>query len=780
MNSLISARLHSLRHILLTFIICLPSCSQPGCDSSKKPSSHIAAPDSTKAKLAQRFKDAIAAKGSNYIPRTRHKNSDGTPKFTNRLIFESSPYLLQHAHNPVDWRSWGDEAFDEAERLKRPIFLSIGYSTCHWCHVMEEESFEDEAIARYLNENYIAIKVDREERPDVDAVYMSFVQAFTGSGGWPMNVWLTSKREPFFGGTYFPPHAGISGSRKSFTDVLEEQSKRYSDDPGAVAAAAHNMAARLQKVSAPEVAGAFPPASILKAARDQAEQGFDPQFGGRRGAPKFPSSFPMRHMLRYAHRSNDTKAKQMTLLTLQQMRSGGIFDQVGGGFHRYSTDASWLTPHFEKMLYDNAILAITYLEASQTSSDPIFGKTTRDILDYLLREMTAPDGTFYSATDADSPTGKGHNEEWIFYTWTPNELQAGLSAEENQIATAWYQISASGNFEGRTILSTPSSLQDVAQSLNIDESLLEKKIIDINVRLLQKRTERLPPLRDEKIIVAWNALTISALARAALVFGESRYQTAALRAANALVSPLRAGRPLPHLFTGGKEQGLAFSDDHVLLANALLDVFELTGDIKWLHDAKALMAALEKNFSDPNHGGYFLSSKQHEQLLVKEKPTYDGPIPNVNSVAAQLYLRLYSLTDQEIFQKRAETTLGAFSNTLNTRPLALDQMLLALDWATDSVKEILILIPEGQGALSPAARPLLDVLQSSLLPNAVIVVLNERQISAQLSEEIPWVKNKVLRNGQTTAYVCERGSCRLPTSDPAVFKTQLALTRPYP
>jgi len=762
----------------------LVGCSGRGCGRSSAGAVSQGDPrtrdDATDSVLNARLQAALRAKGPSYLPRTRHKTPDGTPKFTNRLILESSPYLLQHAHNPVNWFAWGDEAFERARRLGRPIFLSVGYSTCHWCHVMEEESFEDEEIARYLNEHYVAIKVDREERPDVDAVYMSFVQAFTGSGGWPMSVWLTPTRDPFFGGTYFPPRAGVRGARRGFLEVLREQAEHFTANPRGVSETARSVAGKLQAAAAPEPAGDFPPAALLMAARAQAAQRFDPEFGGARGAPKFPSSFPVRLLLRVARRARDADARRMAVTTLEHMRAGGIYDHIGGGFHRYSTDARWLVPHFEKMLYDNALLALAYLEAAQATGDAGFAETTRETLDYLLRDMTARDGTFFSATDADSPTPSGRREEGISFTWTPDELRAALGDEDARVAAARFGVTEAGNFEGRSILSTPRRIEDVARGLAMEPRALGSRLPGIRARLLRTRARRPPPLRDDKVIVAWNGLTVSAFARTALVLGEARYGEAATRAAEALVAPIRAGRRLPHVFVEGREQGVGFADDHVLLANALLDVFELTSDPAWLADAVRLMDEVERSFTDPINGGYFLSSEQHERLLVREKPDYDGPVPSVNSVAALTWLRLYAFTDDDRFRKRAETTVRAFSRTLSSRPLALDQMLLALDWATDTAKEIVIVVPEGRGALATMARPLLDVLQRSFVPNAVIVVATEADLNGALGGRVPWARDKVLRAGRATAYVCERGACKLPTSDPSALAAQLAEARSYP
>ena len=763
-------------------LVAVLGCSGRGCarSSAKADSAPASRAASDDAELKAQLEKALRARGPSYIPRTRHKKPDGTPRYTNRLILESSPYLLQHAHNPVNWFPWGKEAFERARALHRPIFLSLGYSTCHWCHVMEEESFEDEEIARYLNDHYIAIKVDREERPDVDAVYMSFVQAFTGSGGWPMSVWLTPTREPFFGGTYFPPRAGVRGARRGFLDLLREQAERFAADSGGIAETARRMAARLQMVSAPEPAGDFPSPSLLNATRTQAAQRFDPEFAGTRGAPKFPSSLPIRLLLRVARRANDADARRMAIATLEHMRAGGISDQLGGGFHRYSTDARWLVPHFEKMLYDNALLAQAYLEAAQATGDSRLANTTRETLDYLLRDMQAPDGTFYSATDADSPTGDGRREEGIFFTWTPGELRAALGDNDARIAAAWFGVTETGNFDGRSILSATRPLEEVARQFGLEPGELSGRLARIRSRLLAARSRRSPLLRDDKAVVAWNGLAVSAFARAAIVLGDPRYEQASTQAAQALVAPVRAGRRLPHLFVGGREMGTGFADDHVLVANALLDVFELTSDPAWLADAGRLMDELERSFADRSNGGYFLSAEQHEHLLLRDKPDYDGSIPSVNSVAALAWLRLYAFTGDERFRQRAETTFRAFAGALQARPLALEHMLLALDWASDSVKEIVIVVPEGRGALAPAARPLLDVFRRTFIPNSVLVVTTQADLSGGLGTTVPWARDKALRGGRATAYVCERGACKLPTSDPAVVAAQLSEARPYP
>ena len=472
----------------------------------------------------------------------------------------------------------------------------------------------------------MAIKVDREERPDIDAVYMAFVQAFTGSGGWPMNVWLTPAREPFFGGTYFPPRAAVRGARTGLLDVLAEQARRFAADPSGIASQAHAVVSRLTAMTAPEPAGDFPDASILRDARAAAAQRFDPENGGTIGAPKFPSSFPVQLLLRIARRACDADAQHMATVTLEHMRSGGIYDQLGGGFHRYATDERWLVPHFEKMLYDNALLAVTYLEAAQATGDPRFAVTARETLDYLLRGMRAPDGTFYAATDADSQTSDGRREEGAYFTWTPDDLRSALGDADAEVAQHWFGVTSRGQVDGRSVLSASRPPEEVARQLGVAPDAFGERLATIRKRLFDARSGRAAPLRDEKVVVSWNGLAISALARAAIVLGDARYSDAAVRAAGVIFN---SGHELPHVLVAGVPKGRAFADDRALFASALLDVFELTSDATWLTSATLTMEQLEHEFSDPVHGGYYLTSPEQESLLLRNRPDEDGPVPSV-------------------------------------------------------------------------------------------------------------------------------------------------------
>ena len=738
------------------------------------------APPSSDAALRARLEAAYRAKGPDYIPRTRHKNPDGTPRYTNRLLLESSPYLLQHAHNPVDWHPWGDEAFAKARAEGKPVFLSVGYSTCHWCHVMEEESFEDEEIARFLNEHYVPVKVDREERPDVDAVYMTALLSWSGGGGWPMSLWLTPEREPFFAGTYFPPRDGVRGARRGFLSILRELSKEFSADPASVRRDARAFAERVKKLAAPDAAGDLPGPSSVTAAVAKITPRFDPDNGGLRGAPKFPSSFPVRLLLRHARRAGDATSLRMATETLDHIAAGGIRDHIGGGFHRYTTDARWRIPHFEKMLYDNALLAHAYLEAAQATGDARHAAVARETLDYLLREMCAPDGTFHAATDADSLAPSGKREEGWFFTWTPAEIEAALDGDAERAALAAFGVTAAGNLDGRTVLAMEKPPADVAKALGWDAARVDAALATARSGLFAARKKRPPPLRDDKAIVAWNALAVSAFARAAIVLGDAAYAKAAERAALVLVRDLRAGKPLPHSLVAGVASGRGFLDDHTALALAALDLLELTADPAWLRDASTLMERVEEGFADRANGGYFLTADDAETLLLRDKPSDDGPTPSGNSMAALAWLRLAVLTGDDRHRAAAETALRAFAAPLAARPAGIEYMLHALDFATDSPKEIAIVLPDGpRGALSRAARPLLDVLARTFVPSSVLVVAPAADLAGSLGDALPWAKDKPAKSGRPTAYVCARGACKLPVTDPADLAKTLAEIKPY-
>jgi len=725
--------------------------------------------------LLARLRAKWAGRDASYQPRTRHLNPDASPKYTNRLFLESSPYLLQHAHNPVNRYPWGDEAFDAARQLGQPVVLSVGYSTCHWCHVMEEESFDDEEIARYINENYIIVKVDREERPDVDAIYMSAVQALTGGGGWPMTVWLTPDRKPFFGGTYFPARAGDRGARVGFLTLLRQLNTAYTGQADQVLATSRRLSEAIRGNLSPEAgAKALPDAHVLQAAAGYYRPRYDSANGGLAGAPKFPSSLPVRFLLRYNRRTADPEALRMAIRTLEKMAAGGMYDHVGGGFHRYSTDAEWLVPHFEKMLYDNAILVMAYLEAYQATGNTGFARVSREILGYVARDMTSPDGAFYSATDADSPAPNGRREEEWFFTWTPDEVQAALGPERGRAVNAYFGVTEAGNFEGHSVLHVSRPLPEVARELGLAPETVRRAIEESKDLLYEARNRRPHPFRDEKILAAWNGLMIGAYARAALVLGDERYAQRAARDAEFVLTRMRKDGRLFRSYKDGQARYDAYLDDYAFLIGGLIDLYEATGEPRWLREALTLDATLESLYEDKEHGGYFMTSADHEQLLAREKPTYDGAEPSGNSVAALNLLRLQELTTDDRYRQRAERTLRAFGDRLAQAPAALSEMLLAVDFQVDTPKEVVIVAP----ASREEAAPLLAKLRSTFLPNRVLVVAVEGADLAAQSKVVPLLEGKVARKGEATAYVCQRRVCKLPTSDPEVFARLLRSSEP--
>jgi len=690
------------------------------------------------AELSQRLSEAAARRRD--PARTRHLDAGGGAQFVNRLALESSPYLLQHAHNPVDWRPWGDEAFAEARARDVPVFLSVGYSTCHWCHVMEEESFEDVEIAEVLNRLFVPIKVDREERPDVDSVYMQAVQMLTQHGGWPMSVFLTPERKPFYGGTYFPPRDGARGASVGFLTLLRELHRVYSEERGRAAEAAEQISRAVKEsLSADRPTGA-PGLQVLHGAMSYFSEVFDPGEGGVRRAPKFPSSLHTRFLLRYAHRTGDEQALRMATLTLTKMALGGINDQVGGGFHRYSTDARWLVPHFEKMLYDNGLLVPAYVEAWQATGDAFFREVATDVLEYVAREMTDPGGAFWSATDADS-----EGEEGTFFVWTPRQLADVLGEDDGARAAKLFGATETGNFEGSNVLSL-SRVPDAEE-----RAFLRR----VRPKLYQARAKRPPPLTDRKVITGWNGLMISAFARAGLALARPDFVERAARAADYLLRVHRSsGRLLRSSMDGVARHG-GLLEDHAFLAAGLVDLFEATGETRWLGEARALHEQLEARFADRENGGYFRTPSDGEELLAREKPGYDGAEPTGNSVAALTLLRLEAITGEARWREAAERVLRCFGALLAGAPGALGEMLLAVDFALAEVKEIVLVRPRGGGD-----APLLDALRARFLPQSVLVRAEEGATEPALARDRPTLR------GQPTAYVCRRGACQLPVTSP--------------
>ncbi len=726
----------------------------PGAPSGTTPPGAAARPP----ELVERLDAAVLREGP--PSHLHHAQEGGWPRYSNRLLLESSPYLRQHAHNPVDWYPWGDEAFERARREGKPVLLSIGYSTCHWCHVMERESFEDRQIAEVMNSLYVPIKVDREERPDVDAIYMTAVQIIQGRGGWPMTVWLTPDRRPFHADTYIPARDGERGVQLGFLTLLHRLRQVYDAQPDQVAQSAEGLTEAIRTaLEPPVVAGELPGGDAIQAAALFFGDRFDAVNGGLRGAPKFPSSLPIRLLLRHHRRSGNAHSLEMALKTLEGMADGGIYDHVGGGFHRYSVDAQWLVPHFEKMLYDNALLTLDYLEGYQASGRKRFAAVAREILAYVEREMTSPGGLFYSATDADS-----EGEEGRFFVWTPTELSAALGKKLARIASTYWNVTLTGNFEGQSVLHRARPAELVATELGITPAELEAQIARTRRELYEARALRVPPARDEKVLAAWNGLMISAFARAGLVLREPRYARVGERAMRTLLLCLREEGRLRRSWADDDAHHDGVLDDYAFLVAACIDLFEATWDRGWLNEALAMQTMQDSLFLDPA-GAYRFTALGAEKLLARERPSHDGAIPSGNSVAARNLYRLAAITGDDRLRAKGDALLKAFAALLIRSPAALSELLLAVDFRDDEAKELVIVAPDG----SPlSAKGLLDRLASTYSPNLVLVG-NGRE-----SKGLELLEGRSAERGRATAYLCRDGVCNLPTTDPKELARQLA------
>ncbi|MEO8438648.1 MAG: thioredoxin domain-containing protein [Spartobacteria bacterium] len=691
-------------------------------------------------------------------------------QYTNRLSKEHSPYLLQHAHNPVDWYPWGEEAFAKARKENRPIFLSVGYSTCHWCHVMEHESFENVAIAKILNDNFVCIKVDREERPDVDSVYMAFVQATTGSGGWPMSVWLTPDLKPFVGGTYFPP--------QQFTAALNKIAEAWKNDRAKIIAGSEQIMSALQKAA--QVSGdstARISAGVEKKAYEQFASGFDPEFGGFGPAPKFPRPVILNFLDRVYAADPDSKdgqhALEMTLVTLRKMAAGGIHDQLGGGFHRYSTDKFWHVPHFEKMLYDQAQLAIAYLNAFQITREPVFEQTARDILDYVRRDMTDKDGGFYSAEDADSliAGGKPEHAEGAFYVWTKAEIDQVLGSERAKVFDYSYGVEAKGNapadpqgeFKNKNILIQRHSVSETAKQFKVSDEKTQQLLAESRKLLLAVRAKRPRPRVDDKIVTAWNGLMISAFARASQVLNDPAYLEAANKAARFLREHLcdAESNTLLRSYHQGASDVHGFASDYAFLTQGLLDLYSAGFDVSQIEWAMKLQEQQNKLFWDDKQGGYFSTSGQDKNVLLRMKEDYDGAEPSPNSVAALNLLRLAALLDKSAWREEAMKTMHAFDAQLNQTPAALPQMLVALDWSRAKPKQIVVAGKPDAADTDAMWRE----VNLHFIPNKVLILADGGAGQKFFSAQVEFMKAVGPIDQQATAYVCENYVCQLPTTD---------------
>ncbi len=684
-------------------------------------------------------------------------------KHTNRLINETSPYLLQHAHNPVDWYAWGEEALEKAREENKPILLSIGYSACHWCHVMERESFENEEIAALMNENFINIKVDREERPDLDQIYMNAVQLMTRHGGWPMTVFLTPEGVPFYGGTYFPPEDRYN--MPGFPRILAAVSEAYRTRPDEVTETAVSMLGELRRMDIARESGEGVSTEMLDAAFQQIARNYDERHGGFGAAPKFPAPMTLEFLLRVYHRTRNERALEMVLHTSRRMAEGGMYDQLGGGFHRYSTDAEWLVPHFEKMLYDNALLSRLYLHVYQQTRDDFYRRITEETLDYVLREMTSPEGGFYSTQDADS---EGH--EGKFFVWTPAEVEEILGKEDAALFSSYYDITPGGNFEGQNIPHVSRSIEEAARAENISSENLEEALERSRRKLFDAREQRIKPGRDEKILTAWNGLMLASFAEASAVLEREDYREAARRNARFLLDNLRRDGLLLRTYKDGQAKLNGYLEDYSFLADGLVALYEATGELEWLTEANAITERMIEEFWDEEAGGFFYTGKSHEELIVRSKDYFDNATPSGNSVATDVLLRLGLLTGNEDYTRKAVTIFRLLSTPLTRYPSAFGRLLCALDFYLSSPKEVVIIKGEDESE----ARALLSEVWRPYLPNKVLV--QAREGDARAAELIPLLRERTLSNGHATAYVCEHYTCQSPTTDPKELVAQLTQT----
>jgi uncharacterized protein len=689
------------------------------------------------------------------VSRRDAMTAEATPRHTNRLSREKSPYLLQHAHNPVDWYPWGEEAFRTARRKGEPVFLSIGYSTCHWCHVMEKESFEDERVAALLNDGFIAIKVDREERPDIDKVYMEACAAMTGSGGWPLTILMTPEGKPFFAGTYLPKHS--RGGMPGLVELLEQVREAWRKDPAAIARAGEEITAALRRGTEP--GGGMPPGgTTIRAGFEGLRRGFDPVHGGFGGAPKFPSPHALTFLLRYASTDGGGDALAMVKKTLDAMARGGIYDQIGFGFHRYSVDAGWQVPHFEKMLYDQAMLAIAYTEAYLATGDAAYERTARELFDYVLRDMTSPEGAFYSAEDADS-----EGEEGRFYVWTPGEVNGVLGEKDGAIACRYYGITGQGNFEGgRSVPHIGAPLGEFARGEKTDPGKLRGLLDRCRERLFAARGRRVRPHRDDKILSDWNGLMIAALAKGAAAFDEPRYAAAASRAADfILANLLRPDGSLLHRYRDKEAAVPAFLDDYAFLSWGLLELYEASFEARYLAEARALTGTMLRLFRDESVGGFFFRPAGGGELILRSKEAMDGPYPSGNSIAVWNLMRLGRLTGDTVLEERAEEAVRAFARAVGAAPAAHAQFLSALHYARSPAREIVIAGEPG----SEDTRRMLRTVRGRFLPGTMVVFHAGGKRGGEIEKLVPYLAGMEMIDGKATAYPCTSGACALPVTE---------------
>jgi len=681
-------------------------------------------------------------------------------KHTNNLINETRPYLLQHAHNPVDWYPWGEKALNRARAENKPILLSIGYSACHWCHVMEHESFENEDIARLMNENFINIKVDREERPDLDQIYMNAVQMMTGQGGWPMTMFLTPEGVPFYGGTYFPPHDRYN--MPGFPRILASVAEAFRSQPDQVASTATAMLGELRRVGIAEQSREVLTTDVLDGALRRISANYDRTNGGFGGAPKFPPAMNLEFLLHSHHRTGSTEALEMVEHTARKMSEGGMYDQLGGGFHRYSVDAKWLVPHFEKMLYDNALLSRLYLHLYQVTKNPAARRIAEETLDYVAREMTDAVGGFYSSQDADS-----EGEEGKFFVWSRREILETLGNREGDLFCQYFDVTEGGNFEGENILHITSSLADVAAKNALSAEELQA-IIDSGRRtLFALRELRIKPGRDEKVLTAWNGLMLSSFAEASAILERPDYRKVAEANAHFLLSHLQKDGLLLRTYKDGQAKLNAYLEDYACLVDGLISLYEATGEVTWIESAVALADKMIEQFWDDSEGGFFFTGRSHEKLIVRSKEFMDNATPSGNSIATLSLLRLGLLTANGEYRRRATAVLRLMADQIRRYPSAFGFALSALDFYLGTPLEVVIV-----GSPGERLDELLRTVWRTYLPNRVIATCqNDHQ---KASAVVPLFIGRDTLSTEATAFVCQASTCQRPVTSPGDLSNQLA------
>ena len=671
-------------------------------------------------------------------------------KHTNRLIHETSPYLLQHAHNPVDWYGWGEDAFQKAKAEDKPILLSIGYSACHWCHVMERESFENEEIARLMNQLFVNIKVDREERPDLDEIYMSAVQMLTGRGGWPMTMFLTPDRKPFYGGTYFPPED--RGGMPGFARVLMGVNQAYRERPADVEKSVTEILGALQRMAeSAETDKTFSKTIIAEGAAKVA-QAYDADNGGLGQAPKFPNAGVYELFLRHYHHSNSSRYLEMVTQTLTKMARGGIYDHLGGGFHRYSVDAKWLVPHFEKMLYDNGQLVRIYAHAFKATQEPLFKAVVDESVTYLLREMFQPEGGFYSTQDADSEGVEGK-----FFVWSEAEVMQILGEVDGAIFCRIYDVTESGNFEEKNIIHPILTLEQASKYFRRSLGEIETVMAHAKQKLFFEREKRIKPFRDEKIITAWNGLMLSGLAEAIKISPQPAYIDAAQRTIEFIFTKLFGDGFLLHTYKNGQAKLLGYLDDYAFTAVGLLDIYEALFDRSALARAIELAEIMLREFWDEQDGGFFSTGNSHEKLISRAKPIFDASIPSGNAVATQLLLRLFHITGEERYFHHAEKVLRSYYDAMESQPFGFAHLLCALDLYLEKPKEVVIVGELGDVRV----EELLTKIHSVYQPNMTLQLAHPNQSLEKLS---PLLRGKSQVGGNPTVYVCHDSTCSAPVT----------------